>query len=104
MRVVIVPAAVLIASVTVALTAAAQPNCLRPKWTECVAFPNGGSHSGRTEEGKEVRADVPPGPDICVSNEEEIGGHTFAHFTRNNAPWPNADWLGNVDDFCFYKN
>jgi hypothetical protein len=38
-----------------------------------------------------------------VSNEEEIGGYTFARFQRNGMPWPNADWAANVDDFCFYK-
>jgi len=43
-----------------------------------------------------------PGPDICVVNEEEIGGYTFARFARNGTPWPNPDWYANVDDFCFY--
>jgi hypothetical protein len=104
MRVVIVPAVVFLAAMTAAATVAAQQTCLRPKWTECVAFPNGGSHTGHTDQGKAVRAEITPGPDICVSNEEEIGGHTFAHFTRNNAAWPEADWIVNVDDFCFYKN
>jgi hypothetical protein len=38
-----------------------------------------------------------------VINEEEIGGYTFARFGRSGAPWPNADWAANIDDFCFYK-
>jgi hypothetical protein len=104
MRVVIVPVALFLAAVTAAATVKAQGTCLRPKWTECVAVPNGGSVTGHSEEGKMVRADITPGPDLCVSNEEEIGGHTFAHFSRNNAEWPERDWMVNVDDFCVYKN
>jgi len=52
---------------------------------------------------EKIQAEVAPGPDICVINEEEIGGYTFARFGRNGAPWPNADWAANVDDFCFFK-
>src|ERR1700674_5892940 len=50
--------------------------CLRPEWTKCVAFPNGGSHTGMSIQRERVQADVTPGPDICVVNQEEIGGHT----------------------------
>jgi hypothetical protein len=103
MRGVIVSTAICLAAITAAATVSAQQTCLRPKWTECVSFPNGGSHTGVSIEGARVQNDVAPGPDICVSNEEEIGGHTFAHFTRNNAAWPNDDWAVNVDDFCFYQ-
>jgi hypothetical protein len=103
MRVVIVPAAVILAALTAAATVSAQQTCLRPKWTECVSFPNGGLHTGVSIQGAHIQTDVTPGPDICVTNEEEIGGRTYARFTRDNAPWPNRDWGVNVDDFCFYK-
>ena len=43
-----------------------------------------------------------PGPDICVINEEEIGGYTFARWAYLSA-WPDADWAANTDDFCFFK-
>ena len=76
--------------------------CIRPEWGKCVAFPNGGSHTGMSIQKEKIQAEVTPGPDICVINEEEIGGYTFARFGRNGAPWPNADWAANVDDFCFY--
>jgi hypothetical protein len=77
--------------------------CIRPQWTECVAFPNGGSHTGMSIQKEKIQAEVPPGSNICVVNEEEIGGYTFARFARNGTPWPNADWAANVDDFCFFK-
>ncbi len=77
--------------------------CIRPKWTECVAFPNGGSHSGVSVQKEKIQAEVTPGSNICVVNEEEIGGETFAQFARNGQPWPNANWRANVEDFCFYK-
>ena len=63
--------------------------CLRPEWTKCVAFPNGGSHTGTSIQREKVQAEVPPGPDICVVNQEEIGGYTYARFARNGMPWPN---------------
>jgi len=97
MRSVIVVAAVVFSS-----TAFGQ-ECIRPEWGKCVAFPNGGSHTGVSIQREKVQMDVPPGPDICVSNEEEIGGYTFARFQRAGAPWPNKDWGVNVDDFCFFK-
>jgi hypothetical protein len=68
-----------------------------------VAFPNGGSHTGMSIQKEKIQADIPAGSNICVVNEEEIGGYTFARFTRNGAPWPNADWAANVDDFCLFK-
>jgi hypothetical protein len=77
--------------------------CIRPEWGKCVSFPNGGSHTGTSIQKEKIQAEVAPGPDICVINEEEIGGYTFARFGRNGAPWPNADWAANVDDFCFFK-
>jgi len=77
--------------------------CIRPKWTECVAFPNGGSHTGMSIQNEKIQADIPPDSNICVANEEEIGGYTFARLTRNGQPWPNADWSANVDDFCLFK-
>ena len=76
--------------------------CIRPEWGKCVAFPNGGSHTGESIQREKVQMDVTPGPDICVSNEEEIGGYTFPRFQRAGAPWPNKDWGVNVDDFCFF--
>jgi hypothetical protein len=77
--------------------------CIRPEWGKCVSFPNGGSHTGMSIQKEKIQAEVTPGPDICVVNEEEIGGYTFARFARNGVPWPNADWAANVDDFCFFK-
>ncbi len=54
--------------------------CIRPEWGKCVSFPNGGSHTGMSIQKEKIQADVTPGPDICVINEEEIGGYTFARF------------------------
>jgi hypothetical protein len=94
---------VLAATVVAASNASAQ-TCLRPKWTECVQFPNGGRHTGVTPQGTAVEADIPAGPEICVGNEEEIGAQTYAQFWRNSVPWPDRDWEVNVESFCFYKN
>jgi hypothetical protein len=85
-------------------SAAFSQECLRPEWTACVAFPNGGSHTGVSIERMQVKIDVPPGPDICVVNHEEISGYTYARFQRNGTPWPNEDWGVDIDTFCFYKN
>jgi hypothetical protein len=101
MRLVIVLAAAVVAMM--AFTAFSQ-TCLRPKWTECVPFPNGGRHTGISPQGTPVQVEVAPGPDICVSNEWEIRAETYAQFSRNGAPWPNPDWEVNVENFCFYKN
>jgi hypothetical protein len=78
--------------------------CLRPKWTECVSFPNGGRHTGISPYGKPVEIEVPPGPDICVSTEWEIEAETYALFARGGMPWPNRDWEVRVETFCFYRN
>ena len=95
--------AILAAAVVAASNASAQ-TCVRPKWTECVQFPNGGRHTGVSPQGTTVQADVPPGPDICVGNEEEIGATTYAQFWRDGVPWPDRDWEVNAETFCFYKN
>jgi hypothetical protein len=100
MRFVIVLAAIV---TTLASNAFAQ-TCLRPRWTECVSFPNGGRHTGVNPDGARVEMEIAPGPDICVSNEWEIRAETYAQFARNGAPWPNREWEVNVDNFCFYKN
>jgi hypothetical protein len=78
--------------------------CLRPKWTECISFPNGGRHTGTSPQGTPMQLEVAPGPDICVSNEWEIRAETYAQFERNGQPWPNRDWEVGVENFCFYKN
>jgi hypothetical protein len=91
-----------LAVVALGSTAHAQ-TCLRPAWTECVAFPNGGSHKGISIQGMPIETQVTPGPEICVINEEEIGGRTYARFARDKKPWPDEDWGVNVDDFCFYQ-
>ena len=98
----VVPAA-LVAAGIMSSKASAQ-ECLRPKWTECVQFPNGGRHTGVDTQGKEVKTDVPPGGEICVGNEEEIGATTYAQFWRGGVPWPDRDWEVNAESFCFYKN
>src|SRR5258705_11367371 len=78
--------------------------CIRPEWGKCVSFPNGGSHTGTSIQKEKIQADVAPGPDICVINEEEIGGYTFARFRRNRTPGPNAKWGAHVASFRFFKN
>jgi hypothetical protein len=102
MRIPFLLAAIAIA-VGLASHAAAQA-CLQPKWTECVSFPNGGQHTGMDAYEKTVQMDVPPGSEICVSNEWEIRAETYVQFSRNGAPWPNADWEVRIETFCFYKN
>ena len=98
---------VILALATATMIAASNAfaqTCLRPKWTECISFPNGGRHTGTSPQGTPVRMEVPPGPDICVSNEWEIRAETYAQFARNGVPWPNRDWEVRVEDFCFYRN
>ena len=102
MRIFIVLALAAVAIIS-ASNAFAQ-TCLRPKWTECVSFPNGGRHTGTSPQGAPVQMEVTPGPDICVSNEWEIRAETYAQFARNGTPWPNRDWEVRVEDFCFYRN
>ena len=88
----------------VAWSATAQ-TCLRPKWTECVSFPNGGRHTGVSPAGKTVTIDVPPGSEICVITEWEVRAETYAQFARNGVPWwPDRDWEVDVESFCFFKN
>jgi hypothetical protein len=87
----------------VAWDAGAQ-TCLRPKWTQCVSFPNGGRHTGVLPTGKSVQIDVPPGSDICVITEWEVRAETYALFARNGTPWPDRDWEVDVDTFCFFRN
>ena len=65
----------------VAWSAAAQ-TCLRPQWTECVSFPNGGRHTGVSPAGKTVAIDVPPGSEICVITEWEVPG-----YFEQDKPW-----------------
>ena len=77
--------------------------CLRPEWGKCVSFPNGGRHTGTSMQKEKIEAQITPGPDICVINHEEIGGDTFAHFARDGVPWPDAYWVANAEDFCFFK-
>jgi hypothetical protein len=95
--------AVIVAAVLTASSTAWGQECIRPEWGKCVSFPIGGSHSGVTQQREHVQAEVPAGADICVSNQEEIGGDTYAHFQRGGKPWPNEDWVVNVDDFCFFR-
>src|ERR1700722_18061993 len=103
MRGLIVVAALVAGTSALVSTSVLAQQCLRPEWGKCVGFPNGGKRTGGSIHREKVEADVAPAPDICVSNEEEIGGYTCARFQRAGAPWPNADWGVNVDDFCFYQ-
>jgi hypothetical protein len=100
----VVAIAIVLAAATVAASSASAQTCLRPKWTECVQFPDGGRHTGVFPQGTAVQTDVPAGPEICVGNEEEIGAQTYAQFWRNGVPWPDRDWEVNAETFCFYKN
>ena len=96
-------AATIAVAAIVASHASAQ-TCLRPKWTECVSFPNGGRHTGMSPYGRPVEMAIPAAAEICVSTEWEIRAETYAQFTRNGMPWPDRDWEVDVDTFCFYKN
>ncbi len=58
----------MVALTTVVASQAPAQTCLRPKWTECVAFPNGGRHTGVSPYGMPVQIAVPAGAQICVSN------------------------------------
>jgi hypothetical protein len=102
MRSLMAVAAMIVAGL--AATHASAQTCLRPKWTECVSFPNGGRHTGVTPYGVTVQLQVPAGSEICVSNEWEVRAETYAQFARNGVPWPDRDWEVDVDTFCFYKN
>jgi hypothetical protein len=63
-----------LAMASAAFGAGAETTCLRPKWTECVSFPNGGRHTGISPYGKPIALDVPPGAKICVTTQWEIRG------------------------------
>jgi hypothetical protein len=94
----------LAAATMIAASHAFAQTCIRPKWTECVSFPNGGRHTGTSPQDTPVEMVVTPGPDICVSTEWEVRAETYALFERGGQPWPNRDWEVRVEDFCFYKN
>jgi hypothetical protein len=98
------PVAIVLIAAAASNALAQAPTCLRPKWTECVQFPNGGRHTGVSPQGAPVQTEVTAGPEICVGNEEEIGAQTYAQFWRNGVPWPDHDWEVNAETFCFYKN
>ncbi len=93
-----------LAAVAINASNASAQTCLRPKWTECVQFPNGGRHTGVSPDGMQLQMDVAAGSEICVGNEEEIGAQTYSQFWRNGVPWPDRDWEVNAESFCFYKN
>jgi hypothetical protein len=99
----VIPVVLAAVVVAAAASSASAQTCLRPKWTECVQFPNGGRHTGVSPQGTPVQMEIPPGPEICVGNEEEIGAVTYAQFWRNGVPWPDRDWEVNAETFCFYK-
>jgi hypothetical protein len=104
MRLVIALAASGIVSLAIlAAPIASAQTCLRPKWTECISFPNGGRHTGVSPYGVRMQMEVTPGPDICVSTEWEIQAETYVQFRRNGAPWPNRDWEVRIETFCFYR-
>jgi hypothetical protein len=101
------------ASIFVALALAAWPalvssagaqTCLRPQWTECISFPNGGRHTGVSPYGKPVQLDVPPGAKICVSTEWEIRAENYVLFERDGRAWPDRDWEVEAETFCFYRD
>ena len=83
---------------------AGADTCLRPKWTECVSFPDGGRHTGISLDGKPVGLNVPSGAKICVSTEWEIRAENYVLFERDGHPWPDLDWEVEAETFCFYRN
>lgn len=100
----ILAASPIVALLTLAASHAPAADCLRPKWTECIAFANGGRHTGVSPYGARVEIAVPSGAEICVINEWEVSADTYAQFALNGAPWPDRDWEVDVETFCFYKN
>jgi hypothetical protein len=99
--------AIAFAAAALALLAAADASaqtCLRPKWTECISFPNGGRHTGVSPQGTRVQVEIAPGPDICVSVEWEVRAETYVQFRRNGVLWPDRDWEVAVETFCFFRN
>ena len=93
-----------VTGLTLAAPTSAQQTCLRPKWTECLSFPNGGRHTGTDPYGKPVQLEVPAGSEICVRNEWEIRAESYVQFSRNGEPWPHRDWEVRIENFCLYKN
>ena len=87
-----------------AAQALAQPTCLRPQWTECIAFPNGGRHVGYDFYNVRHEIAIPTNSEICVRNEWELQAELYSQFSRNGVPWPNPDWEVNAETFCLYKN
>src|ERR1700676_4564321 len=59
------------AAVMVAASNASAQTCLRPKWTECVQFPNGGRHTGVSPPGTAVTTAIPSGPGTGVGNKRK---------------------------------
>src|SRR5258708_16482354 len=76
--------------------------CIRPEWGKCVSFPNGGSHTGTSIQKEKIQAEVAPGPDICVVNEEEIGGLSFAPVGPYGPPWPNPRRAAQLRHFSLF--
>jgi hypothetical protein len=99
----VVLAGAVLAAALVASEALGQA-CIRPKWTECVSFPNGGRHTGVSPYGVAVQLAVPPGSEICVSTQWEVRAEDYVQFTRNRLPWPDRDWEVEAETFCFYRN
>src|SRR5260370_15026825 len=73
---------VVLAAVVGAAADASAQTCLRPKWTECVEFPNGGRHTGVSPQGTAVQTAVSPCPKISGGHEGEIRAHRYAQFLR----------------------
>ena len=100
----IVSVAIAVVLTAVAVESSRAQTCLRPQWTECISFPNGGRHTGVSPYGVPVQLNVPAGTEICVSNEWEVRAETYAQFARDGVPWPDRDWEVDVNSFCFFKN
>ena len=101
-EVVLVPALAAIA--VIAASNAFGQTCIRPKWTECVSFPNGGRHTGTDFYGNALEIQIPPNSEICVRNEWEIRAESYVQLSRNGEPWPHRDWEVRIENFCLYKN
>jgi hypothetical protein len=94
----------IILAVSITASHASAQMCLRPNWTECVSFPNGGRHTGISPYGVPIQLSVPAGADICVSTRWEVRAEEYVQFTRDGKLWPDRDWEVEADTFCFYKN
>jgi hypothetical protein len=91
-----------LAAVIAASQSRAQ-ECLKPEWTHCEMFPNGGRVTGVAFDKSKLELEIPAASEICVINHEELGGDTFVWLARNGARWPDADWVANVDTFCLFR-